>query len=278
MLLYPLIIGILALLSPFWGLVILMSYLARTIGISYAKPLQSIAMFFVVPVVALLLDTQVSTQVMALDAIIGVGLSALVYLLMLKRNHVLSEAFMVSFILMAAYGIVRFQVFGDYQSAMFDEGINMLNQQMPVLLESSMLTQTMPIWKLIMPSVWIVTQGFALLLGFLLFQRLLQVPVALKGLRFPGLYNLLIIAILPLYLFEQTKMLFVNALIALCFIPFIQGIAVMWQRLGLIFSNRIVVSILLVFITLYANILLVLLGFADMWLSKRNTIPGGTTA
>jgi len=61
-------------------------------------------------------------------------------------------------------------------------------------------------------------------------------------------------------------------------IPLLQGIAVLWQRMKLIFSNQIVLSILMIIITIYANVLLVLIGFADMWLSKQNSIPGGTPA
>jgi hypothetical protein len=118
----------------------------------------------------------------------------------------------------------------------------------------------------------------ALVLGFLLFQKLLKLTSMLNSLNFPGLYNLLIVAIIPLYLFEQTKMLFLNALLALCVIPFLQGVSVVWQRLGLVFANRVVLGIFMIVIILYTHILLVLLGFADMWLNKRKEIPGGITA
>jgi hypothetical protein len=146
------------------------------------------------------------------------------------------------------------------------------------MVDNAMFTDALPIWKAVLPSVWVITQSMALVLGFLLFQKLLKLTSMLNSLNFPGLYNLLIVAIIPLYLFEQTKMLFLNALLALCVIPFLQGVSVVWQRLGLVFANRVVLGIFMIVIILYTHILLVLLGFADMWLNKRKEIPGGITA
>ena len=215
---------------------------------------------------------------MALDAIFAVGVLALVYLYVLKRNHVFSEAFMVTNLVLVAYGLLRFQLFSAYQAESFEQGILLIQEQMPAWLDNVMFTETLPLWKMILPAIWIIGQSFALLIGFLLFQKTLKVPNFLANMRFPGIYNLLIIAILPLYLLEQTKMFFFNALIGLCVIPFLQGVSVMWQRLGLIFANRIVLSIFMVIIILYASIILVLIGFGDMWLQKQKPNPGGTTA
>jgi len=278
MILYPLILGILSMLSPWLGLVLLLSFAAKSITLSLTKPLQSLVLFFLAPVTVLILDSDPAIRIMALDAIFGAGVVILVFLVTLKKNHVLSESLMLSFLAMAAYGILRFQFFGAYQNQLFDQGIATLKQQFSTMLDLTVLDQMLPIWKSVLPAVWIVSQGLALLTGYLIFIRLLQVPNTLQNLRFPALYNLLVIAVLPLYLFEQTKVLSINALIALCFIPLLQGISVMWNRLGIIFNNRILIGILMIIITLYANILLVLLGFADMWLSQRNSIPGGTTA
>ncbi len=242
------------------------------------KPVQAIMLFFAVPAIMLFMDTDISTRLMALDAIAGVGLTTGVFLSVLKRNHVLSEAFMISFIVIVAYGLGRAYLFGDYHNQVFDRGMLAMKQQLPQLMDNAAIEQTMPLWKSVMPAVWIVSQGLALLIGYAIFQKLLHIPNTLQNMRFPGLYNLLIIGIIPLYLVQPTKMLFVNALIALCMIPLLQGVAVLTQKMKLIFANRFVLSIFMIIITLYANVLLVLIGFADMWLSKQNSIPGGTTA
>jgi hypothetical protein len=197
---------------------------------------------------------------------------------MLKRGTVLSEAFLVANLGLLVYGVLRFHFFGAYQVQVFDQGLEMIKAQLPSMVDNAMFTDALPIWKAVLPSVWVITQSMALVLGFLLFQKLLKLTSMLNSLNFPGLYNLLIVAIIPLYLFEQTKMLFLNALLALCVIPFLQGVSVVWQRLGLVFANRVVLGIFMIVIILYTHILLVLLGFADMWLNKRKEIPGGITA
>jgi fumarate reductase subunit D len=260
------------------GLVLMMMFCARTITTSMLSPWKSLLLFFAVPLGWMLKDATAGSQLMALDAIFAVGVVSLVYLYMLKRNHVLSEAFMVANLVIIAYGLLRFQIFGDYQIAAFDQGMELLKAQMPTFTDNTIMTQSLPIWKLLLPSVWIITQSLALLIGFLLFQKMLKIPLTIASWHFPAFYNFLIIAILPLFLFEQTKMLSINTLIALCSIPFLQGVSLMWQRMHAIFANRFVIGIFMIIIILYASVLLVLFGFADMWLNKRNTIPGGTTA
>lgn len=265
-------------LSPFMGLVLMLMFCARTISTSLVSPWKALILVFIAPLGLLLWDKSSASQLMALDAIFAVGIVALTYLYMLKRNHVLSEAFMVANLVLIAYGLLRFQLFEGYHLAAFEQGLTALKEQMPALVDNAILSESLPLWKMLLPAVWIITQSLALFIGFLLFQKLLKIPVTITNMKFPGLYNLLIIAILPLFLFEQTKMLSVNILISLCVIPFLQGVSLMWQRLGLIFANRFILSIFMIIIVLYASILLVLFGFADMWLNKQNSIPGGTPA
>ncbi|MDD3236004.1 MAG: hypothetical protein PHH43_06720 [Candidatus Cloacimonetes bacterium] len=278
MILYPLIISILAVMNPFLGLVLLLSYSAKNMVLSMANPIKALLLFFPVPLGFLFLDANPGTQVMAMDAIFAVGGVSLIFLYMLKRGNKINDAFLVANLGLLVYGLLRYKLFGTSQAQMFDQGLEMLNTQMPTLVNNAMFTEALPLWKAILPSVWVITQSIGFVLGFILFQRLLKIPSILQSLSFPGIYNLLIIAIIPLYLIEQTKMLFLNALLALCVIPFLQGISSVWQRLGLVFANRVVLGILMFVIILYAHIMLVLLGFADMWINERKEIPGGITA
>jgi hypothetical protein len=265
-------------MNPFLGLILLFAYISKTVVLSMANPIKPLLMFFPLPLALLMLDANPGAQVMALDAIFAVGVVSLIFLYKLKAGIKQSEAFLIANLGLLAYGLVRYWLFGVYQLQVFDQGLEMLQTQLPLLVDNTVFTEALPLWKAILPSVWIITQSLGLALGFLLFQKLLKIPSLLSSLSFPGLYNLLIIAIIPLYLFEQTKMLFLNALLALCVIPFLQGVSVVWQRLGFVFANRIVLGIFMLVIILYAHIMLVLLGFADMWLNKRKEIPGGITA
>jgi len=277
MLIYPVIFGALSLLSPFLGLIVYMLYVAKTAEVNLTKPLQAFLMFIPVPVLMLILDPQTSTRLLCLDAILAVGLPILVFLLVLKNNHILSDSFMAAFLVMFAWGILRYYLFRGYQDQLFEQGIQLVKDKMPALLNSDLLQQTLPLWKGIIPSIWIISQAIAWLIGFLLFEGRLQIPNRIENLRFPVYYNLLIIAVLPLYFLDQTKVLFFNLLLSLCVIPFFQGAALVWQRLGMIFSNRIISGLFMLIIVLYANILLVLLGFGNMWFTKRNITSGGNT-
>lgn len=275
---YPLIFGAVSLLSPFLALIVYMMYIAKTAEMHLTKPLQAFLMFIPVPALILIFDPQTSSRLLGLDAIFAVGLPVLIFLLTLKHNHILSNAFLAAYLVLAAWGIFRYYLFQTHQNQLFEQGLQMVKDKLPALMDNSLTDQTLPIWKAIIPAIWVVSQSVAWLIGFLLFERNLQIPNKIANLRFPVYYNILIMTVLPLYFFNQTKVLFYNLLISLCVIPFIQGASLVWQRLGLIFSNRFISGLFMIIIVLYANILLVLLGFANMWISKRNLTIGGNAA
>ncbi len=278
MLLYPLLLGVFSLISPWFSLILLLGYSGKIIAQGRPRQLQSLLLFMLAPLLAMLVYPGQPTRLLALDALLGVGVTLMVFILALRRNHVLSDALMVAFLFLAGYGMLRFALFGELQTSLFDQAVAAFETQFPLKLENDLLLQMQTMGRAVLPAVWIVSQGFALVIGFLLFLRALKVSTVLEQLRFPSLYNMLIVAILPLFVLEQTKLIFLNALISLCFIPLIQGAVIFWQKLGLIFNNRIVAGILMLLILIYANILLVLYGFADIWLNKNNYNPGGTTA
>ena len=134
MLIYPVIFGALSLLSPFLGLIVYMLYVAKTAEVNLTKPLQAFLMFIPVPVLMLILDPQTSTRLLCLDAILAVGLPILVFLLVLKNNHILSNSFMAAFLVMFAWGILRYYLFRAYQGQLFEQGIQLVKDKMPALL------------------------------------------------------------------------------------------------------------------------------------------------
>ncbi len=278
MYLYPLIISALAVVNPFLGLVLMLGYCAKALGICVSNPVRSLMMFFPLPIGMLLLERSTGSQMMALDAIAAVGLVCLTFLYRLKQKGNFSDAFLLAVISLFGYGLLRTWIFGVYQEQVFSQGLETIKTQLPTIVDNAMFQEAIPLWKAILPAIWVITQSLGLYVGYLLFGKLLKLPAQISSLKFPGIYNLFIIAILPLYLLEQTKMLFVNLLLTMCVVPFIQGITVVSQRLAMVFANKLVHGIFMAIIILYAHILLVLMGFADMWLNKRNEIPGGITA
>jgi hypothetical protein len=96
--------------------------------------------------------------------------------------------------------------------------------------------------------------------------------------KFPIVFNILILLILPLYFFEAGRDLFINSLILLCTIPLIQGFFSVWAGISKVVSNIAIKSIIMFFILIYAFVPLTLIGFADGWMNFSNTKRGGNTA
>ncbi|MDX9827861.1 MAG: hypothetical protein RBT73_08960 [Spirochaetia bacterium] len=275
---FSLLNGALASFSPFLGMIMVMVFCAKTLGVSIAAPQRVLSPFFVMPLIILILDRSPATQLMVLDAIFGVGLIAYIFLTILRTNQILSEALLISMIGVIAYSMVRMLLFGALIAEGFDQGYELIQTQMPALLNQEYMDISMRLWKMVLPALWGVGQILALMMGFYLFHRSIKIPFRFEDMRFPVIYNLMIVAILPLYLFEPSRHIFINALILLCTVPLIQGFASVSTGLARIFSNGILRGIIMVFILLYAFIPLTLIGLADSWLGIRNINRGGNTA
>jgi len=148
------------------------------------------------------------------------------------------------------------------------------------MLDSTMLRTTVGIMSSFWPLSWMLSQIFALFVGYVLFQRSLGISFRWGDQRFPAHYNLLLLAILPLYFVPSARMIFLNGFLALCAIPFIQGLGLLLDRLGRIIQNRIVRVLVLVFllINILSYALITLFGFADLWWDFRNIKTGGNPA
>lgn len=255
-----------------------MYFSAKVLGPALVSPQRAIVLFFVMPITVLLLDGQRgNTLMVACDAIFGVGLVAYVFLLTLRRNQVLSEALLAGILVIIVYALARMHFFGGALSAAYEEGMSLMQGRMPSFIDEEYMQQSAGLWKMIMPAFWGVGQILALVLGYLIFHRTIRIPLVPGDIKFTVFFNLLILASLPLYMFEATKLVFVNTLILLCTVPLIQGFCLAWDFSSRLISNNIIKSIIMAFVLIYAFIPLTLIGFADSWMSTNKT-RGGITA
>lgn len=266
MFLYPLALGIVSTFSPFIGMILVMTYCARNLGPAITSPQRALTAFFLLPAILMLLDNSTQTLMVALDAVFGVGIIAYVFLLSLRKNQILSESFMIGSLMLCLYGMLRMKLFGDYINLSFDEGMKLITERMPALIQSDYMLQSLALWKNILPAVWVVGQIMALLIGFVFMHKIIGIPFKASDMRFPPIFNFIIIAILPLYLFQDTRILFVNAMLSLCTIPLIQGFCSVSTGISRMIANVIVRNIVMVVLVIYAFIPLTLIGFADLWL------------
>jgi hypothetical protein len=276
---YPLLLGALAISFPFLSLVGMMIFSGRAALQGIDVPIRVIAAFFLAPAALLLWDHS-GMLIPALDAILGVGLVCLIFLLALKARLPFGTAFTLGVLAIIAYGLVRVLAWGEQLSAMHIEALEVAMDQMRQMLDKTMLQTTVDLMGSFWPASWMLSQIVALFAGYLIFQRSMGIGFRWGDQRFPSAYNFLLMAILPVYFIPTARMLFINGFIALCVIPFIQGLGLLIDRLGRIVQNRLIRIFVLVFllINIVSYALITLFGFADLWWNFRNIKTGGNPA
>lgn len=278
MFLLPFLSGGLALINPGLALILLMFFAAKALGPALVAPYRTLLGFFILPLVFAAISGEDSLSLMlVLDAVFGVGTIVYIFLITLRRNQTLTEAFLASAILLMIYSFIRMIVFKDLLNTQLEEGLEQVSQMMPQLANMEGFELSMALWKQYVPIFWGVMQIFALLLGFLLFHRGIRLPIGQDSFRFPVLYNVLILAILPWCLQSAYQTDFISALILLCTIPLIQGFFALWAWLSRMLNSNIIKGIIMIFVLIYAFIPLTLFGYANSWVSPINKKDSGET-
>ncbi|MCB5234918.1 MAG: hypothetical protein LHW60_06745 [Candidatus Cloacimonetes bacterium] len=278
MFLIPFLSGGLALINPGLALILLMFYAAKVLGPALVSPYRTLLGFFILPLVFLAVSSEDAASMMvSMDAIFGAGLIVYIFLITLRRNQTLTEAFLASAIMLMIYTIVRMILFKNILNSSLQEGMNQIMQMMPGLESIDGYDLSMKIWQQFFPAFWGIMQIFALLLGFLLFHRMINLSISDVTFRFPVLYNVLILAILPWCLQQTYLTYFISALSLLLTIPLIQGFFALWGWLSRVLSSNIIKGIIMIFVLIYAFIPLTIYGYANSWVSSINKKDSGET-
>lgn len=280
MFLIPLVLGSLSVFFPFVGLILLMLYAGKVVEFSLRSPLKAVAAFFLIPVAMLLFDGSPSALLPVCDAVFGVGFPVLIFLIGSSRFRRTSVAFTFSSLFVIAYGMWRGYYFGDILQQSFTEVMTMARNQFPQYMDTALMHDTGAIWSALMPSAWVVTQVLGLFAGLILFQKQAGIEFKMSRLQLPVYYNFLIIILLPLYFVSGNELVFYNAMISMAVLPILQGVGVLIDFLSRILVNRILlgVSLFIILINLSSYVLILILGFADIWLNFRKLETGGSPA
>ncbi|MCK9178270.1 MAG: hypothetical protein M0P93_04595 [Candidatus Cloacimonetes bacterium] len=260
-------------------MILVMYFCAKALGPAIVSPQRALTAFFVMPLFTLIFNgSTFGTPLLVLDAIIGVGAVAYVFLIVLRRNQFLGQAFLAATLVIMLYSVLRMLLFSDVMAQSFNEGLNLMQDRMPAMFDAEYMELARRLWTMVLPAFWGVGQIFALLIGFWIFHLTIKVPFKPAEMKFPVIFNILILLILPLYFLEAGRDIFINALILLCTIPLIQGFFSVWVGISKVVSNTAIKSIIMIVILIYAFIPLTLIGFADGWMSFSNIKRGGNTA
>ncbi|HQC47446.1 MAG TPA: hypothetical protein PK483_05445 [Candidatus Syntrophosphaera sp.] len=267
-----------ATISPFMGLLLMLISLRGLLLRSGGKILSRALLWLVFPV---LLGSftlrQPGSLLIVSDAVFGAGLVSLLYLYSLTRQGKPAMALVHGAILVIVYGALRFFLFRTQLIAAHDLALAEMNKLVPQMMQLAKTQNTLAITRFLLPASWTVTQLLALTAGHLAFLHLSGVKSILREFSLPAWYNLLILAVLPLYFIPPLREVLVNTLLALCFLPLVQGIGVILNWFSRLVSNPLV-TLLVIALALLNLILVALLGFADTWLDFRKIRIKGTYA
>jgi len=229
------------------------------------------------PVLLLLMQRDPLGIIIASDSVLGVGLITLVFRDRFKNENVSNE-FGIAALLTVLYGLLRFYLFNELHVQLFNETLQTIQKDMP-MLANAISPESVSILKNLLPSGWIVFQLIALFIGFILMRRNLGFQFNLRRFRLPVFLSYLLIAVIPMYFVKQAWFPFVNCLIGLSFIYLFQGLGVMISKLMQYITNPVIFIVLIVFIVINAlsYIVLIVLGLADQWLDFRQIETNGGT-
>lgn len=277
MFLIPLLLGMLAIPLPFISLVLMMLYAGKTLPTSLLTPHRLLAVFCAIPFAMLIMEPSEAGLVASANSILGVGIAVYVFLIAVRMGQSISNSFAYAVIWTVLYGTLRHILWSGILSKQLEEGLALIQNQNLTWIDPSALTTTTHILRLLWPVTWTGTQLIALLIGFLLFHTQIGLRFSWQMIRYPAIFTLLPLAVIPLYLISNIRMLFINLLISLCFLPFLQGIGVVLNKASRLISNKLVRGILLVSLSINAisYALITLLGLADQWWDFRKTNAGG---
>ena len=272
--LLPLLLGGLAVLNPFIGLILMMFYSSYGIRQSGFSPIRMLLLFLVFPLISLFTMREIpGVQLMASDAIWAVGLVTVLFLHSLRAGKSLAAAFTLAAMLIIFYGSARCFVFGDYLTHANEQAISDVTNRFPSIYKRQDMQFSISVMRYLWPASWTIPQLFSLFAGYIMFHNLNGVRFQWCKISFPKYLNFIILAILPLYMVTELHQVFVNTLLTLLVLPAIQGFSLMVDWLAKLVSSRVILAVLL--LLLIPNYILIsLLGFTDIWLDfrKLNTI------
>lgn len=147
--------GALSTISPFLGMILVMYFCAKALGPAIVSPQRALTAFFVMPLVTLLINgSSFGTPLMVLDAIIGVGAVAYTFLIVLRRSQYLGQAFLAAALVIMLYSVARMLLFGGVLIQSFNEGINIMQDQMPALFDAEYMELAKKLWIMVLPAFW----------------------------------------------------------------------------------------------------------------------------
>ncbi len=212
----------------------------------------------------------------ACDALIGVGLGSVLFILILKQRMDINKALALVLVYEIGYCFFRNWIFAPTLASLYQQMAPMYEtylKRIPAFkLNQDTITWIQQFMLRYQSAIWGSIQLAGIFFGFLLFNKtsLMKLPVRL--IKLPYALVFLMIAAMGLSLYPVTRIWGINLLICMSIIYLIQGTAVLSFAWGDFFSKaRLLRTFLIMAIILNYPILILiaLIGLLDVWFDFR---------
>ena len=275
MILIAVVSVIIAMLSPFWGLIFILAF--------SGKYQENRSLFYLVyfGFVILLFLFSVLDVISVMDLLIGVGLSSALYLWSLRRTLNYINALISVFFLNIIYAILRLIIFSKQYAEIIAEVINKYkefitqsfqnnNEQLTLALK---FTETFEeIFTKYYVGIWVFTMVLSIYIGSLLLSKKGSFKLKHKKMRMPFYLIYILIIALAGFLLPNTQTAGINALIIIAPLFLIQGLSILDFYWGDFFKKSKFLLFLLIFSMVFNYFILILValfGLTDIWFNFR---------
>lgn len=232
--------------------------------------------FSLVIILAAFFEHDPAVWLNACDALVGVGLGLVLFVLILNQRYDMNIAITLLLVFEIGYSFFRSWIFAPTLTSLSQQMIPVYEtylKRIPSLnvnADAIKWVQEM-MWKY-QSAIWGVIQEAGIFFGFMLFNKISLFKHPLRLVKMPYLVVFLMIAASGLTLYPKTRLVGTNLLICMSIIYLIQGTAVLSFVWGNFFSKaRLLRTFLIVAIILNypVLILIALIGLLDVWFDYR---------
>lgn len=267
--------AIIASISPFWGLIFIISFCGK-----YLNQRNLLLVIFGFMAVILFAAKIIDITTFA-DIVFGVGFAAFLYFLAFTKTMSYLHSILTAYVTNVIYAVIRHFLLGNILNANvaklmegYKQIINSSMQSNPENLEMTLaiLNSTEEIFAKFYIGIWIVSMTFAVYFGTMLLSRRTMIKWQHRKIAMPFFFIYLLIIALVLFLLPNMKTSGINALAILAPIFLIQGISILDFYWGDFFKKSRFLFFLLIIsmvFNYFIHILVALMGLLDIWFDFR---------
>jgi hypothetical protein len=266
---------VIATLSPFWGLIFILTFSDKY----QEKRNLFYSVYF--GFVALLFLFRMLDIISVIDLLFGIGLTSALYLWSLHRTKNYINALISVFFLNIIYAILRLVIFGKQYAEIITEVIGKYkefitqsfqnnNEQLTLALNFTETFQV--VFTKYYVGIWVLTIVLAIYIGSLLLSKRGSLKWNHKRIRMPFYLIYILIMTLATFLLPKMQTVGINALIMIAPLFLIQGISILDFYWGNFFKKSKFLLILLIFsmvFNYFILLLVALVGLTDIWFNFR---------